>query len=180
MALAAIRIQGLKQVATVATRASLDTLEDFVSGRITHVVEFKYGCQIIPFDKAITPSREFGYYDEWLKLLSLFGKSDGTLCWRIHQYYDGSGMSTEILPATSYQHAVDIVQGLFDAKVTAWRGDPTNNHPPAIQFAMDYENKPIAVNVPEDVRVYWAAEKANAKAKRIAQLEADLAKAKAE
>ena len=46
---------------------------------------------------------------EGLKLLSVLGKTDGDLTYRINQYRDGSGMWTTIYPFSTYEAAVVFV-----------------------------------------------------------------------
>jgi len=172
---AACRISALKTVASQASMESLDMLEAFVSGRITHVVDTGYGgCHIYPFAKAIEPGSDGWRQEEWIKLLSLFGKSDGTLQWRIHQYYDNSGNTRDILPAMSYAHAVQIAQGIYDERAAAWRNGKPDIRPFTSDWCKDLGEKVIPMQIPDDVRAYWEKVKAENKATRIARAKAEL------
>lgn len=171
------RINALSVVATKATAESFALLEDFVAGRITHVlIDCEYGdCRIALFNDLVSEDRE---YPEYIKLLSLFGKSDGTLQWRIHQYYDYSGSSRLIIPAHSIEEARQLAQKQFDAAVDAWRLD-SKKRPPCPDSYKEADRSPlIGLRVPEDVVAYWKEFRAQEKAKRVAQLEAELEKAK--
>lgn len=80
---------------------SFDRVFDFVSGEITHVVYENYSdISIIPFDKFLT-GNEYG-----LKLVTLYGKDDGSLSFRLNEYSDGSGISKTFFPFKSHEDAV--------------------------------------------------------------------------
>lgn len=90
-----------------------DNLNLFMTGGITHLVELGWSPSIVEFNKSVAP----GEYDGGnIKLLSLFGSSDGNVEWRLHSYSDHSGGSKAIVPATSYDHAVSILSKYINAK----------------------------------------------------------------
>lgn len=177
--LAAARIKALAQVATTATAESLATLEDFVAGRITHVLtDVEYGsCRIIPFDDIIRSDERDSWGADMLKLLSLFGKTDGGLQWRVHQYYDCSGTSREVIPAHGLDEAMRLAQELFNGRVELWRKDVKKN-PPSPESYKDVDGGRLALVVPEDVQTYWNDLRAKQKAENIARLEKQLHEAK--
>ncbi|RFC66489.1 hypothetical protein DYI37_03335 [Fulvimarina endophytica] len=84
----------------------LDRIEDFIEGRITHVVEpGEYGgdYEISPLSKF--EDVEYGR-SKGLKLISLFGTTNGNLAWRVNSYRDGSGGGwNEIIPCASMEEA---------------------------------------------------------------------------
>lgn len=82
----------------------LDRLEDFIDGKITHVVLVDEDYAI----KGLDALEEIDYgRKQGLKLVSLFGKSDGDLLWCVNQYRDGSGgMWREIIPCANEDDAV--------------------------------------------------------------------------
>lgn len=178
--LAAARVRALAQVATTATAESLAVLEDFVAGRITHVLtDVEYGsCSIRPFDDVVRSNDRDSWGDDKLKLLSLFGKSDGGLQWRIHEYSDHSGGSREIIPARGLDEARRMAQDLFNTRVELWRNDKKKN-PPAPESYKDVDGGRIALVVPEDVQSYWTDLLAKQKADNIARLEKQLQEARA-
>jgi len=90
----------------------LKQLNDFLDGKITHyaVVESWTAC-IIPFEDALGE-----YRGEGQKLLTLFGKSDGNLCWGLNEYSDGSGCWRTVIPCTSYNQAIKELQKYVDAE----------------------------------------------------------------
>ncbi len=90
---------------------ALRRLDDFLAGRITHYVESGYGPpKIVTFEDAKTKDS----YDNRnkLKLLSLFGCTNGDLEWGLNLYNDGSGIYKTVVPCVSHTEAVRIVQKL--------------------------------------------------------------------
>lgn len=91
----------------------LKFLEDYIAGKITHYVE------VCGYDtpKIVEFSKEFcnasNQYDRprALKLLTLFGDSQGNLSWRLNRYSDGSGSGgTDVFPARSMEEAVEFIK----------------------------------------------------------------------
>lgn len=177
---AVARVKALRMVASEAVSEPLSIIEDIVAGRITHIVtDFEYGkCYISEFgEKIICEDRE---YEPAIKLISLFGRSDGSLRWRIHNYSDGSGNTREMFPVKSLAEAREIAQSLFDASVEAWRaGKVSSPHHP--KNYMDVNGKDnIPLNVPEDVTSYWHKVRSAASTDLIAKLEESLSKARSD
>jgi hypothetical protein len=99
----------------------LRLLDDFIDGKITHYVEFYWNGEpnIVEFQDA-----KCGYDRKKLKLLTLFGDSNGNLEWKLSAYSDGSGCSSTVVPTTSYEQAVEVAKShitdlLQDAKRSA-------------------------------------------------------------
>jgi chorismate mutase len=81
----------------------LRLLDDFIAGKITHYVEIQYRePRIIEFSEATCD----GGRDKKLRLLTLFGNSDGKLDWKLNRYRDGSGHDSTVIPVTSYEEAL--------------------------------------------------------------------------
>jgi hypothetical protein len=110
-----------KEVAAkLARNEKLARLMDFIDGKITHYVEDDYsGPRIIAFKDATCA----GDGDERaerrsLRLLTLYGGSNGDLNWRLDAYKDGSGGDRiAVVPATSYEEALKILTRLLVAKM---------------------------------------------------------------
>ncbi len=102
----------------------IELLIDYLAGRITHVFFDRYDPRIIEIDDNEMFQIDCfygGHGVEELKLVSLMGKSKGDLSFRLHQYSDGSGGGgCEMFPCRSYEHAVQVAQGIFDGKVAEW------------------------------------------------------------
>jgi len=64
---------------------SFELLVDFITGEIEWVVVGHYELQLLPIDKF------HQMYEDKLRLVSLFGKDDGTFSYAVGDYYDYSG-----------------------------------------------------------------------------------------
>lgn len=92
----------------------ITTLENFILGKIKYVVEVNYGSpQIFSFEEFENPS----YNSDGFRLISLFGRDDGSFSWNVNQYRDGSGISKEeIHPCLTLKEAKSIAQSIIDQK----------------------------------------------------------------
>ena len=90
----------------------LKNLDIFLEGKITHyVLEYWGSFKIVAFEESKPDQR----WDSGLqKLLTLFGKSNGDLDWRLNEYSDGSGSNTIVIPCISYDEALAVAQGIID------------------------------------------------------------------
>jgi len=101
------------RLAKLKQHKSLKLLEDYLAGRITHYVEIRsYGPPAIIALKDTTVDEGWSYREK-LKLLSLFGRSDGNLEWGLNRYSDGSGCDSNVFPCTSYHEAIEVTKRLF-------------------------------------------------------------------
>lgn len=95
------------RLAKLAKYKGLERLEDFIDGKITHLV---YPDEYGPGKYGIEDVSSLDYLDygrkQGIKLVTLFGKSNGDLAWRVNQYTDGSGGSWKgIIPCGSIEEA---------------------------------------------------------------------------
>lgn len=126
-----------------------ETLRLFMAGQITHLFVAGYSPEIIHW----TDSREIYDCDsyggrtrvEGIKLISLMGKTDGSLSYRLNQYRDGSGSSVTIFPATSYEGALAMAQAQLDKDSAAYV-EGSNNY-----FKLDAWQKIEGVMIPSAV-----------------------------
>jgi len=119
--IAAATIKSLKRLASKAAQEQLDTLEAFVAGEITHVLHIGYyNCTINNFDDT-NGAADSEYRIDDIRILSLFGKSDGTFNWMRSRYSSESSSSTTIIPARGLDNAVRIAQEYLDRDLEAWR-----------------------------------------------------------
>jgi hypothetical protein len=77
---------------------------NFLTGNFTHVVIKHYSVPMLLTWKEFFRASDFN--PSKLRLLSLFGEDDGSLCFRLHQYYDGSGNAEIFTPFTNYEDAL--------------------------------------------------------------------------
>lgn len=112
------KISSIRQMSAKLSQESFDRVFDFISGEITHVVYENYSdLSIIPFDKFLT-GNEYG-----LKLVTLYGKDDGTLSFRLNEYSDGSGSSKTFFPFKSHEDAVLFLSERLKSKEKIYAKD---------------------------------------------------------
>lgn len=96
----------------------LQTLHAFLAGEITHFFIGDYSPEIVSWDdKKLYDTNSWGgrVQNDGIKLISLVGKSEGRLDYRLHQYRDGSGGGTKrIVPCRSYDEALAEAQSVLD------------------------------------------------------------------
>ncbi len=83
-----------------ANEKSFETLVDFITGEIEWVVVNHYDIQILPLNEFHT------MYDDKLRLISIFGKDDGSFTYAVGDYYDYSGSNKKFYPFKSYDDAL--------------------------------------------------------------------------
>jgi hypothetical protein len=109
------KIKNLQGFCSSATAKELERLESFLAGEYKYMVKLCYHSQILAFDDSVAAVERYES-DTGIKLLSLFGKSDGSLSWRLSQYRDGSGSSSEFHPAKTLEEAKELLNNYIDAK----------------------------------------------------------------
>lgn len=101
------KCQYLRKHIDNVTVDSFDVLTKFLKGEIKYVVCGGWSPKILDYNKE---EMDTSFGDRDLKLLTLFGRSDGTLTWGINRYRDGSGGdSTWCGVATSYDEAKELL-----------------------------------------------------------------------
>jgi hypothetical protein len=165
-------IAAIKAFTRGALREQLQTAEMFVAGEITHIVWERYrGIEICPFDGTLVDTWDGRI--EGVRLVSLFGRSDGQMDWRINEYRDGSGSWCTFVPACGEEEALRIAQEMYDASVGAWKNGELQSPPEA-----EWRGKPNGLIVPQEV-IEWHETKEQKRIKdRIATLEKELGELK--
>jgi hypothetical protein len=115
---AKLRAEAILNFANKANDDQAKLLKAFMCGEITHMFIGGYSPEIVDCQD----SNKAYDVDSWhsriklegIKLVSLMGKSDGDLSYRLHDYRDGSGSSKEVFPARSYQEALKLAQAQLD------------------------------------------------------------------
>lgn len=108
----------------------LRLLDDFIAGKITHlVIDSGYnGISVEPIDKALeTTDGSSGWQaKKKLRLLTLYGGSNGNLSWGLSKYSDGSDAHTErfVIPCASAEMAAAEANKLIDTRFTELRKVP--------------------------------------------------------
>lgn len=112
---AKLQTSALLQFVKNSDESQLETLKNFMSGQITHLFVSGYSPEIISWNDSDKVYDADSFYHharlDGIKLVSLMGKSDGDLSYRLHEYRDGSGgCGKTIYPTTSYEAALAMAQ----------------------------------------------------------------------
>lgn len=92
------------------SKFNLDLLAKFISGNIKYIIIGDYG-----YDAPVLFEDAMAYYDndysrikfDGIKLITILGRSDGSLEYGIGRYSDGSGSSRTLYPFETYQDAIE-------------------------------------------------------------------------
>jgi hypothetical protein len=104
------RIEYVTKVGKNISPESFQPLIDFLTGSVKWIVKTQYTIEILPFE-------QFHKAEEnSLKLITLFGQDDGTLCYRLNRWSDGSGGNESFKPFKTYEEAKDFAQQKLDSK----------------------------------------------------------------
>lgn len=159
-----------QQLDKLAKFPRFDRLLDFVEGKITHFVcsDYQHAALIKTWD-------EFAIYredkrDKGVKLLTLFGSSNGDTEWRLNQYYDGSGSNTVCQPCTSEEEARKVVGEWLEAAWLTFTSDRPWFVSGAIASAKMY-----GFPVPQEIQDAFEQHRLEAHQRSIAKFEADIA-----
>lgn len=105
------RLKGLRAIFGSA-RALAETLDEqdfetlalFMSGACEYIVIEGYGApELAKFDETLINMYERRF--DGIKLVSLFGKTNGDISYRLHRYSDGSGGSQTVYPCRDLEQA---------------------------------------------------------------------------
>jgi len=129
----------------------LNILIDFITGNIKYLLIDTYGSlEIVEFDKSIIQHDYYGHF-EAIKLLSVLGRSDGNLEYRLHQYSDGSGGSHIVTPFKDRESALQALKDKFFEKLSNCKNGLSND---LIKTAEKY-----GIEIPKPNLDIWNAEK---------------------
>lgn len=92
-------------------------VEDYISGKFKYFVITDYSVRIVDMDYINET------YDGELRLISIFGKADGTLSYAQGQYSDYSGGKTKITPCKTYKDAVKCVSDYLNSQISVGQTD---------------------------------------------------------
>jgi len=111
------KLQFLKKLELNLTEQKLDQLISFISGSSKFIVMDAYGdIEMSDYDTSIT-DKEYGRFES-LRLLSIFGRTDGQLEFRKNDYSDGSGSWRTVVPCETKEEALEILKERFYKKLT--------------------------------------------------------------
>lgn len=139
------------------THETLQILEDFLDGKVTHYVVFpEYASDSVSI---VEIKNTKGEYSERLKLVSLSGAYEGwekKLTFRLHSYADGGGGSKPMIPCRSYEEALEKVAAYYEAQWEKARAYPIREDL-GCRY-MSYEKmviphaEALGLPIPEDIR----------------------------
>jgi hypothetical protein len=156
-----------------ADEGSLSLLKKVMSGQVTHIFVSGYSPEIFEWDggKGIyEEERDYGRVEiKGIKLLSLYGYSDGDLEYRLHTYRDGSGGSQQVFPTCSYAEALTLAQSACDEQSALYLADKRGS------FSLACWQKIQGVVIPQAVIEKYEAEADAQRVKRIDNLKKELA-----
>lgn len=128
---AKLQTSALMKFVAHSNESQIETLKAFMAGEITHLFVAGYSPEIISWKDSEKSYQAGSFYHharlEGIKLVSLMGSSDGDLSYRLHQYRDGSGGSTTVYPAKSYEAALAMAQAQLDEDSKVYL-EPQNSH----------------------------------------------------
>lgn len=123
--------EALMAFASKSDSSQLETLKRFMAGEITHLFVSGYCPEIVDWiscDGVYDFDRwGSGFKMDGIKLVSLYGNSDGSLEYRISDYRDGSGSWKTIYPASSYKQALELAQAECDRQAEAFISGDNGN-----------------------------------------------------
>ena len=151
----------------------LETLKSFMVGEITHFFISEYDPKIVTWEDEMYCEDYHSRVVENIRLVSLYGKSNGDLEYKICEYWDGSGSKKGVIPCKSYGEALEHAQKEFNKKAAKFLSE---NKSLKLERWMKIEG----LVIPENVIIKHNQIKEESKNKRIADLEAQIQKLKGE
>lgn len=155
-----------------ADSESMTLLKKVMSGQITHIFVSGYSPEIYEWEGGKGAYDVDNFHDrvkiQGIKLLSVYGYSDGDLEYRLHQYRDGSGGSEQIWPTCSYQEALKLAQSKCDDQASAYLNEKNRS------FSLDKWQKIEGVVIPPGVIEKYEALADAQRLQRIANLKKEL------
>lgn len=155
----------------------LHLLKAFVSGQVTHIFVGGHSPEIIDWQEG-RKGFDIDNYNgrselKGIKLVSLFGYSEGNLEYRLHSYRDGSGGSEIVHPATSYAEALSMAQAELDEQASKFVSGESGS------FYLNYWQKIDGVFIPGEAIEKCKALEDAGRIRRIQSLRDELAKLEA-
>ena len=114
--------------------AALQRIDDWIEGRMTHFVQVsEYGGVSVWERDALLRDGQDRHDKKEIRLVCLFGRSNGDLQWEINRYRDGSGQWTDCFPCGSEDEAKKIAA---QAVGEFWKSDNEYRRMAATQSAL--------------------------------------------
>ena len=157
----------------------LVTLDLFITGKLTHLVLIPaYGeMSVVEAEKELETS-DGGVWTKHkkLKLLTLYGGSNGSLTWGLSKYSDGSDSQARVIPAASHEQAMALarveVERMFSEARAAIQEGRLHGASEAVRNARKFD-----VLVPDDIAANYRVWEQKLVAGELATAEKRLAEA---
>lgn len=160
-------------LAKISQVPALKRIEDFIDGKCTHVVVETYGSELFE----VKTLEEMQVYDhgyrpkkpEGIRLISLYGATNGDLNWRMNQWRDESGSFTMIVPCGSEEEGQAIAADLIAEQLRLhWPVDKERPY-----FFLRAARAAVLWNVPinSEQQAYFETVETDRRTKEIASLE---------
>ena len=176
---ARLKASALFKFSENAENDQLDLLRDFLAGKITHFAFLSsYSPEIVTCEenKAYQTDSDYGRIKiEGMKLVTLFGSSDGSLEYRISQYRCGSGRESIIIPCRSRDEAIEKMQEYFDELCKSYMDKSSR-----ITISLEKWQKLEGIRIPENVLKKHKAAKIKTMTENIKGLKLTVEKAESE
>lgn len=156
--LRASKVSDLELKSRLMKHEALTRIDDFLAGKMTHFAMHHWaGWRIMTTQKALEyKESDYDRVPTGMKLVTLFGKTNGDLEWRLHAYSDGSGNSFDQAKFFfSEEEARAFVKDQLEAAYNLWRKDKRQWWGKASSAAEDAYK--LGFEVPEDVRAVMEA-----------------------
>lgn len=130
--------------------AALTRIDDFLAGKMTHLAMQDWrGWRVMSLKDALAyKESDYDRVPTGIKLVTLFGKTNGDLQWQLHAYKDGGTNPNKVEFFFSEEEARKFVKGRLDIAYDLYRKDNKEwrNAESAAQNAFS-----IGFEVPEDI-----------------------------
>ena len=156
---------------------ALKRIDDYLEGKFAYFVYLPayYPPKIMTMKDALTEEERNGK----VKLLSLFGDSDGDLEWRINQYSVGRGDWFEAVPCESEKEAIEIIRDRYAKYVEEWRKLDSLNKDRGTALNWSRQCPPGMIEIPDDIRDFLRESEQKRHQKAVDEARAAVTKAEA-
>jgi hypothetical protein len=107
------KLSYLKRTSKNLNKEVFNKLTSYLAGTYKYIVQDGYSIQILTKEDWKEKEVCKDYFPE-LRLVSIFGRDDGTFTFKLGQYYDDSGSSTSFMSCNTLKEAISYVQNLVD------------------------------------------------------------------
>jgi hypothetical protein len=125
------KLSYLKKTSKNLNKEALNKLTRYLTGTYKYIVQGGYSIQILTKEDWKEKEVCKGYPE--LRLVSIFGRDDGTFTFGLGEYYDASGSSTSFMPCNTLKEAISYAQKLVNKE--------KNYHESHLELEKEYEIK---------------------------------------